>query len=39
MTLTVTPPDPVTTPAQLRYYGLSRTATEVRFEFSDIPTD
>jgi hypothetical protein len=37
MTLTLTPHDPQTTPAELRYYGLARAATEVSFEFGDIP--
>jgi hypothetical protein len=37
MTLTLTPHDPRSAPAELRYHGLARAATEVSFEFSDIP--
>jgi hypothetical protein len=36
MTLTLTPAAQAG-PAELRYYGLARAATEVRFEFSDVP--
>jgi len=36
MTLTLTPSDQAT-PAEIRYYGLARAATEVRFEFGDMP--
>ena len=36
MTLTLTPSDQAT-PAEVRYYGLARAATEVRFEFGDMP--
>jgi hypothetical protein len=37
MTLTLTPVEPGSTPAELRYYGLIRASTEVRFEFGDLP--
>jgi hypothetical protein len=36
MTLTLTPSDQAT-PAEIRYYGLARATTEVRFEFGDMP--
>jgi len=36
ITLTLTPPDGVATPTELRYYSLARTATEVPFEFADV---
>ena len=36
MTLTLTPSEPQATPTEIRYYGLARAATEVRFEFSDV---
>jgi hypothetical protein len=36
MTLTLTP-SAQAGPAELRYYGLARAATEVRFEFGDVP--
>ena len=36
MTLTLTNHDQ-TAPAELHYYGLARAATEVGFEFSDVP--
>jgi hypothetical protein len=36
MTLTLTPPAQAG-PAELRYYGLARAATEIRFEFNDVP--
>lgn len=36
MTLTLTPHDQAS-PAEIRYYALARAATEVRFEFSDVP--
>jgi hypothetical protein len=36
MTLTLTP-HPQAGPAELRYYGLARAATEIRFEFGDVP--
>ena len=34
--LTVTPPDGVAVPTELRYYSLARAATEVQFEFADV---
>jgi hypothetical protein len=36
MTLTLTPHPPAG-PTELRYYGLARATTEVRFEFGDVP--
>jgi len=36
VTLTLTP-NGQGTPAEVRYYGLARAATEVGFEFSDVP--
>ena len=36
MTLTLSPHDQGT-PAEVRYYGLARAATEVSFEFTDVP--
>jgi hypothetical protein len=36
LTLTLNPHDQAT-PAELRYYGMARAATEVAFEFSDVP--
>ncbi len=36
MTLTVTAPDAMAVPAELRYYSLARAATEVTFEFNDV---
>jgi hypothetical protein len=36
LTLTVTPPDGVAVPAELRYYSLARAVTEVQFEFADV---
>jgi hypothetical protein len=37
MTLTLTPAGATVVPASLRFYGLARTATEVAFQFKDLP--
>jgi hypothetical protein len=39
MTLTLTPqnPDQHGAPAEIRFYGLARAATELSFEFNDLP--
>ena len=36
MTLTLSPPDGMAAPLELRYYSLARAATEVQFEFTDV---
>jgi hypothetical protein len=36
MTLTLNPQEQAA-PAEIRYYGMARAATEVNFEFSDVP--
>jgi len=36
VTMTIAPPDGVAVPAELRYYSLSRAATELQFEFADV---
>ncbi len=37
LSLMLAPSDGASTPAQLRFYGLTRATTEVPFEFRDIP--
>ena len=39
MTLTLTPQNPEQhgAPAEIRFYGLARAATELSFEFTDLP--
>jgi hypothetical protein len=37
ITLTLTPPDPALKATQLRYFGMSRIATDVSFDLHDIP--
>lgn len=37
MTLTLTPAGATVVPASLRFYGLTRTATDVAFQFKDLP--
>jgi hypothetical protein len=37
MTITLTTPANVATATELRYFSLSRAATEVKFEFNDLP--
>jgi hypothetical protein len=37
MTITLTSPEQVANATELRYYSLSRAATDVKFEFNDLP--
>ena len=36
VTMTITPPDGMAVPTELRYYSLARAATEVQFDFADV---